>query len=136
MARPKIKRKGADWKELVGGDRDLIKAAVQDIVQEVLEAEMEEIVGARKGERTAERTGYRSGYYTRSLVTRVGKLELRFPQDRAGRFSTEVFERYQRSEKALVSSGDVRPRRIDAKGQGDHGRTVRTFFFRQQHQPN
>ena len=26
------------------------------------------------------------------------------PQDRAGRFSTEVFERYQRSEKALVAS--------------------------------
>jgi putative transposase len=37
-------------------------------------------------------------------VTRVGKIELRVPQDRAGRFSTEVFERYQRSEKALVSA--------------------------------
>ena len=34
----------------------------------------------------------------------MGKLELRVPQDRAGRFSTQVFERYQRSEKALVSS--------------------------------
>jgi putative transposase len=34
----------------------------------------------------------------------VGKLELRVPQDRLGRFSTEVFERYQRSEKALVSA--------------------------------
>jgi putative transposase len=34
----------------------------------------------------------------------VGKLELRVPQDRQGRFSTEVFERYQRSEKALVSA--------------------------------
>jgi putative transposase len=37
-------------------------------------------------------------------VTRVGVLELRVPQDRAGRFSTELFERYQRSEKALVSA--------------------------------
>lgn len=26
------------------------------------------------------------------------------PQDRAGRFSTELFERYQRSEKALVGA--------------------------------
>jgi transposase-like protein len=34
----------------------------------------------------------------------VGKLELRVPQDRQGRFSTEVFDRYQRSEKALVST--------------------------------
>ena len=47
---------------------------------------------------------YRSGYYPRSLITRVGKLELRVPQDRNGRFSTEIFERYQRSEKALVAA--------------------------------
>ena len=46
--------------------------------------------------------GHRSGYYTRTLVTRVGKLVLRVPQDRQGRFRTEVFERYQRSEKTLV----------------------------------
>lgn len=31
-------------------------------------------------------------------------MMLRVPQDRAGRFSTELFERYQRSEKALVSA--------------------------------
>ena len=48
--------------------------------------------------------GYRPGYYGRTLVTRVGKLELRVPQDRQGRFRTEVFERYQRSEKALVAA--------------------------------
>jgi putative transposase len=34
----------------------------------------------------------------------VGKLELRIPQDRQGHFSTQIFERYQRSEKALVSA--------------------------------
>jgi transposase-like protein len=32
----------------------------------------------------------------------VGRLELLVPQDRQGRFRTELFERYQRSEKALV----------------------------------
>src|SRR3546814_8858132 len=48
--------------------------------------------------------GYRSGHYPRTLVTRVGKLELRVPQDRAGRFSTELFERYQRSEQELVAT--------------------------------
>lgn len=37
-------------------------------------------------------------------MTRVGKLELRVPQDRQGRFSTELFERYQRSERALVAT--------------------------------
>lgn len=73
-------------------------------MQEVLEAEMDEALGASKSERTPERLGYRSGYYGRTLVTRVGKLELRVPQDRAGRFSTELFERYQRSERALVAT--------------------------------
>jgi putative transposase len=104
MARLKIKGKGLNWKELLGEEKEFFKNAIQEVVQEVLEAEMEETVGARKSERTSERSGYRSGYYGRGLTTRVGKLELRVPQDRAGRFSTEVFERYQRSEKALVSS--------------------------------
>ena len=65
---------------------------------------MAEAVGAEKGERIEGRLSYRSGYYARSLITRVGKLELRVPQDRNGRFSTEIFERYQRSEKALVAA--------------------------------
>ena len=37
-------------------------------------------------------------------MTRIGKLELRVPRDREGRFSTELFDRFQRSEKALVSA--------------------------------
>jgi transposase-like protein len=52
----------------------------------------------------AGRLGYRAGYYNRMLMTRVGHIELRVPQDRQGRFHTEVFERYQRSEKALVAA--------------------------------
>jgi Transposase, Mutator family len=43
---------------------------------------MAEAIGAQKGERVQERLGYQSGYYPRSLITRVGKLELRVPQDR------------------------------------------------------
>jgi len=74
------------------------------VVEQVLEAEMDEALGAGKGERTASRLGYLSGHYSRTLVTRVGKLELRVPQDRQGRFRTEIFERYQRSEKALVGA--------------------------------
>ena len=91
-------------KGLLGEDRDFLKALLHEVIQEVLEAEMNAALGAQKGERTGDRLGYRSGYYPRSLITRVGKLELRVPQDRQGRFSTEVFERYQRSEKALVSA--------------------------------
>jgi len=91
-------------KGLLQEDRDFLKQLVREAVQETLEAEMNDTLCARKGERTGERIGYRSGYYSRTLITRVGKLELRVPQDRQGRFSTEAFERYQRSEKALVSA--------------------------------
>ncbi len=93
-----------DWRELLGGEEDWMRSLVQEVVQQVLEAEMDEALQAGKGERTPQRLGYRAGYYGRTLVTRVGKLELRVPQDRKGRFSTQVFERYQRSEKALVSA--------------------------------
>jgi transposase-like protein len=104
MTRKQNSAKQIHWKELMAGDEDLLRPLVQEVVQQVLEAEMDEALGAEKGERTANRQGYRSGYYSRTLVTRVGKLELRVPQDRQGRFRTDVFERYQRSEKALVGA--------------------------------
>jgi putative transposase len=93
-----------DLKQMLSEDSDLLKTIIEQTVQQVLEAEMEEALQAAKGERSEQRLGYRSGYYNRTLVTRVGKIELRVPQDRQGRFRTEVFERYQRSEKALVAA--------------------------------
>jgi putative transposase len=104
MTRKQDSAKQTDWKELMAGQEDFLRPLIQEVVRQVLEAEMEEAVGAEKGERTPNRQGYRAGYYGRTLVTRVGKLELRVPQDRQGRFRTEVFERYQRSEKALVGA--------------------------------
>ena len=89
---------------LLGQERDLFKKLLRESLQEVLEAEMTELLGAAPGERAESRSGYRAGYYSRGLITRIGKLELRVPRDREGRFSTELFERYQRSEKALVSA--------------------------------
>src|SRR3954452_8420015 len=91
-------------KELLKGNPDGLREIVRAVLQEVLEAEMTDALGAAKGERSAGRLGYRSGYYGRTLITRVGKLELRVPQDRDGRFSTELFERCQRSEQALVAT--------------------------------
>jgi putative transposase len=102
MTQKKDNAKATDWREVFGSGPDGLRSLLQEVVHEVLEAEMDEALGAQKSERSADRVGYRAGYYTRTLVTRVGKLVLRVPQDRQGRFRTEVFERYQRSEKALV----------------------------------
>jgi len=97
-------RKGVRLEDVMAEDRDMLRELVQQVLQETLEAEMDACVGAARHERTSTRVGYRSGYYTRGLLTRVGPVELRVPQDRQGRFSTEVFDRYQRSEKAFVAA--------------------------------
>ena len=104
MTRKENNRTLKEIKAMMVGDSDFLRPMVKAVIQEFLEAEMAQAVGAEKGERAEGRLSYRSGYYFRSLVTRVGKLELRVPQDRQGRFSTEIFERYKRSEKALVAA--------------------------------
>jgi putative transposase len=104
MTKGEGKAEVIDLKGLLARDEDFVRAAVERLIQAALEAEMTEAIGAEKGERSETRLSYRSGYYSRSLITRVGTLELRVPQDRMGRFSTELFERYQRSEKALVGT--------------------------------
>ena len=104
MTRKSSSKSVEELKVMLSQEEDLLRPIVQIAVQEFLEAEMQEALGVGKGERSAERLGYRSGYYPRKLITRVGTLELRVPQDRQGRFSTEIFSRYQRSEKALVAA--------------------------------
>ena len=90
------------WQGL--GEEDFLRRLVERVVQQVLEAEMTSFLGAGAYERNAERRGWRNGFKPRVLKTRVGKLELLVPKDREGQFQTELFERYQRSEKALVLS--------------------------------
>lgn len=104
MTTSKHKGKLLPVEAMLSGNPDFLKQAVKEALQEVLEGEMTEFLGAESGERTEGRNGYRAGYYSRSLVTRIGKLELRVPRDRSGEFSTALFERYARSEKALVAA--------------------------------
>lgn len=83
-------------------DSDFLKDLVQNFLQQYLETEITEFLGAAPYERVDERKGHRNGYKPRMLRTRVGTLNLLVPKDREGRFQTGLFERYQRSEKALV----------------------------------
>jgi len=100
----KVAVEAEEIKAVLVEQRDFLQPVVEEAVQAILEMEMKECLQAGKHERTDDRQGYRSGYYRRRLITRVGTLVLRVPQDRSGRFSTEVFEQYQRSEKALVAA--------------------------------
>src|SRR5499425_2651620 len=112
-----------DIKAVLAEDEEFLRALVRMALQEVLEAEMTEALGAEKGERAAGRQGYRSGYYGRTLITRIGKLEL------AGSAGPRraVLDRAVRTVSALGAGvgGDVRARRFDPQGQGDHRGAVR-----------
>ncbi len=81
---------------------EFLKELIQTQLQEYLEHEVALHLGALPYERTSGRRGHRNGYKPRQLNTRVGKLFLSIPQTRDGSFSTELFERYQRSEQALI----------------------------------
>lgn len=81
---------------------DALRQMLTTIVHEVLEHEFAAVVGAAPYERSPGRSGWRNGYRERQWRTRVGRLELRIPRDRAGRFQPSLFARYERSEKALV----------------------------------
>jgi putative transposase len=82
-------------------DPSFLNEIVERLIQELLEAEMTEHIGAAPYERAEKRKGHRNGYKPRTLRTRVGSLNLLVPQDREGTFSTRLFARYQRNEKAL-----------------------------------
>lgn len=102
MTKEKLALKSEEVKALFSENPDALRDMLQKMVQDILESEMENFLEAEPYERTETRRGYRAGYYPRRLETRVGTLTLRIPQDRHGNFKTELFERYQRSEKALV----------------------------------
>jgi len=80
---------------------------MEELFNQLLQAEMTDHLGAAPGEQTKNRRGYRNGSYKRKLTSRVGTLcagipAMEVPRDREGTFKTELFERYQRNEKALV----------------------------------
>ena len=102
MTKEKVAPKFEEVNALFTENSDALRNLLQKMVQDILESEMENFLEAGPYERTETRRGYRAGYYSRRLETRVGTLTLKIPQDRQGNFKTELFERYQRSEKALV----------------------------------
>lgn len=73
------------------------------MLNQALQAQVTEAIGAAPHQRTDERTTYRNGYREREMLTRIGSLTLRVPKLREGTFTPDLFERYQRSEMALLS---------------------------------
>jgi transposase-like protein len=83
-------------------DADVLQALVQTVVRQTLEAQVAEHLGAQPYQRSDGRQGHRNGYKPRTMKTRLGELEFQVPQVREGGFQPTLFERYQRTEKALL----------------------------------
>lgn len=77
---------------------------MEAILNQVLQAESAEQLGAENYERSSARSDYRNGTRTRSLTTRIGKIELKVPRHRNIPFRTMLFENYQRNEQALIAT--------------------------------
>jgi len=75
-----------------------------DSLQSFLHDEFNRFIKAGPYERSNSRRSYRNGSYKRSVKIRVGQIELEVCRDRDGLFQSELFRRYQRSERALVLS--------------------------------
>lgn len=84
------------------GKDEAFSKLLEEIFNQVLVAQSDEQIGAAPYERTDERNAYRNGYRDRQLTTCMGTLTLHVPRHRDGDFNTELFERYQRSEQALL----------------------------------
>ena len=81
-----------------------IQQLITWFLNDVMNEEVAQQAGVPRHARSSSRRAYRNGYRSRSLKTRFGDISLQKPQLREIPFETNVFERYSRTEKALVNA--------------------------------
>ena len=89
---------------LVGTDATLttaIREILAAAVQELIEAELTAKIGAAPGEHTLERSALRNGHRPKLLSTPAGDVEIGIPKLRTGSFFPELLEPRRRIDKAL-----------------------------------
>jgi putative transposase len=77
--------------------RDILTAALQELI----EAELTATIGAAPGERAPERTAHRNGHRPKLLSTPAGDVEVAIPKLRTGSFFPELLEPRRRVDRAL-----------------------------------
>ena len=81
-----------------------LKGLLKAVLEQLLAARADDMCGAALYEQSEERVDYRNGYRDRSLVTRIGKIEIQMPRLRGQSLLTGgLFETYRRSEQALMA---------------------------------
>ena len=80
---------------------DGMAEAIRLLVNLAMEIERDKYLGVLPYERSERRRGWRNGYKSKSVKTRLGKLEFSVPQVRGGEFYPRSLEKGLRSEQAL-----------------------------------
>jgi transposase-like protein len=87
-----------------GGETEGLKEVLGCMLDQLLDARADDMCGASRYEQSDDRIDYRNGYRDRSLVTRIGKIEIQMPRLRGQSLLTGgLFESYKRSEQALMA---------------------------------
>ena len=89
---------------LADNEKGMQQLIITWFLNDVMKEEVAWQAGVPRYARSSARKAHRNGYRQRSLKTRFGELLLQKPQLRESPFETKVFERYSRTEKALVNA--------------------------------
>ena len=87
----------------LSGSEGVMKDLVEQVLNQLLISKAEDKCKAKPYEQTEERVDYRNGFRERTLTTRIGKLVLEIPRLRTQSVMDGMFERYQRSEQAIIA---------------------------------
>ena len=80
---------------------ELVRSTVEYTLNNLLDAEAQQLCEAERYERSERRKDQRAGYYKRGLETQAGKVKLKVPKLRFGKFETAIIERYKRREASV-----------------------------------
>src|SRR5699024_9980461 len=86
------------------GKDDISKTILTTVFNQLMEEQRTQYIQAEAYERSDECESQRNSYYDRAWTTRIGTLKLSVPRTRDGKCSPDVLERYQRNERALLTS--------------------------------
>lgn len=75
--------------------------AIEILMNEAMKLERAEVLGAMPYQRTETRRGYANGFKSKTVNSRLGRLQLNVPQTRDVEFYPSALERGERSERAL-----------------------------------
>ncbi|MEB8132627.1 IS256 family transposase [Mammaliicoccus sciuri] len=96
-----------DYEELAsaifGSDMNAsMKTIAMTVINAYMEMERDKYVNAGYKQKNSGRNAQRNGYYERDFLMPIGNLTLKVPRTRDGKFTTEVFNQYSRSDQSLI----------------------------------